>query len=301
MSRINKLRLFKLILDISYSEVQIIVIKIGINLSSDKCHYSCGRCLILTSVLKVVNLWVSVNNKQILKGLNLEVRQGEIRALMGPNGSGKSTAAYVIMGHPGYVVERGDITLDGESILPLPPDQRAKRGIFLAFQSPVEIPGVTLANFLRRAYLSVKAKDDEAKKLSISEFQNLLSKNLQLLQMDTSFIRRYLNENFSGGEKKRSEIVQLATLRPKIAILDETDSGLDIDSVKIVANAVEKLVREENMGVLVITHYARVLNYLRPDYVHVMFDGRIVASGGFELAEQLEKTGYKGFEAGLQQ
>lgn len=255
----------------------------------------------MTSILRLVDLWVSVENKQILKGVNLEVRQGEINALMGPNGSGKSTTAYVIMGHPGYIVDKGDITLDGESILPLSPDQRAKRGIFLAFQSPVEIPGVTLANFLRRAYLSVKTKEDESKKLSISEFQNLLSRNLQLLQMDASFMRRYLNENFSGGEKKRSEIVQLATLNPKIAILDETDSGLDIDSVKIVANAVQKLVREENMGVLIITHYARVLNYLRPDYVHVMFDGRIVASGGFELAEKLEKTGYKGLEERLQQ
>lgn len=255
----------------------------------------------MTSILRLVDLWVSVENKQILKGVNLEVRQGEINALMGPNGSGKSTTAYVIMGHPGYIVDKGDITLDGESILPLSPDQRAKRGIFLAFQSPVEIPGVTLANFLRRAYLSVKTKEDGSKKLSISEFQNLLSRNLQLLQMDASFMRRYLNENFSGGEKKRSEIVQLATLNPKIAILDETDSGLDIDSVKIVANAVQKLVREENMGVLIITHYARVLNYLRPDYVHVMFDGRIVASGGFELAEKLEKTGYKGLEERLQQ
>lgn len=249
----------------------------------------------MVSVLKIIDLWVSTGNKQILKGLNLEIRQGEINALMGPNGSGKSTTAHVIMGHPGYIVNKGDITLDGESILPLTPDKRAKKGIFLAFQSPVEIPGVTLANFLRRAYISIK-KDDDAKKITISEFQNLLSRNLQLLQMDTSFMKRYLNENFSGGEKKRSEIVQLATLTPKIAILDETDSGLDIDSLKTVANTVQSLVYQENMGVLIITHYARILNYLKPDYVHVMYDGRIVASGGFELAEQLERTGYKAFE-----
>ncbi|MEM3041295.1 MAG: Fe-S cluster assembly ATPase SufC [Nitrososphaerota archaeon] len=257
---------------------------------------SLGEVVDLSLTLKIMDLWVSAGHREILRGLNLEIKQGEISALMGPNGSGKSTTAYVIMGHPGYIVEKGDILLNGESILPLSTDQRAKRGIFLAFQSPVEIPGVTLSNFLRRAYLSIN-HDDNPKRLSINEFQNFLNRNLQLLQMDASFMRRYLNENFSGGEKKRSEIVQLAVLRPKIAILDEVDSGLDIDSVKLVANIIRQLVNQENMGVLIITHYARILNYLRPDYVHIMHDGKIVASGGFELAEEIERTGYRGIES----
>ncbi|MEM2931437.1 MAG: Fe-S cluster assembly ATPase SufC [Nitrososphaerota archaeon] len=257
---------------------------------------SLGEVVDLSLTLKIMDLWVSAGHREILRGLNLEIKQGEISALMGPNGSGKSTTAYVIMGHPGYIVEKGDILLNGESILPLSTDQRAKRGIFLAFQSPVEIPGVTLSNFLRRAYLSIN-HDDNPKRLSINEFQNFLNRNLQLLQMDASFMRRYLNENFSGGEKKRSEIVQLAVLRPKIAILDEVDSGLDIDSVKLVANIIRQLVNQENMGVLIITHYARILNYLRPDYVHIMHDGKIVASGGFELAEEIERTGYREIES----
>ncbi|MEM4450095.1 MAG: Fe-S cluster assembly ATPase SufC [Nitrososphaerota archaeon] len=257
---------------------------------------SLGEVVYLSLTLKIMDLWVSAGHREILRGLNLEIKQGEISALMGPNGSGKSTTAYVIMGHPGYIVEKGDILLNGESILPLSTDQRAKRGIFLAFQSPVEIPGVTLSNFLRRAYLSIN-HDDNPKRLSINEFQNFLNRNLQLLQMDASFMRRYLNENFSGGEKKRSEIIQLAVLRPKIAILDEVDSGLDIDSVKLVANIIRQLVNQENMGVLIITHYARILNYLRPDYVHIMHDGKIVASGGFELAEEIERTGYRGIES----
>lgn len=257
---------------------------------------SLGEVVYLSLTLKIMDLWVSAGHREILRGLNLEIKQGEISALMGPNGSGKSTTAYVIMGHPGYIVEKGDILLNGESILPLSTDQRAKRGIFLAFQSPVEIPGVTLSNFLRRAYLSIN-HDDNPKRLSINEFQNFLNRNLQLLQMDASFMRRYLNENFSGGEKKRSEIVQLAVLRPKIAILDEVDSGLDIDSVKLVANIIRQLVNQENMGVLIITHYARILNYLRPDYVHIMHDGKIVASGGFELAEEIERTGYREIES----
>ncbi|MEM3394538.1 MAG: Fe-S cluster assembly ATPase SufC [Nitrososphaerota archaeon] len=257
---------------------------------------SLGEVVYLSLTLKIMDLWVSAGHREILRGLNLEIKQGEISALMGPNGSGKSTTAYVIMGHPGYIVEKGDILLNGESILPLSTDQRAKRGIFLAFQSPVEIPGVTLSNFLRRAYLSIN-HDDNPKRVSINEFQNFLNRNLQLLQMDASFMRRYLNENFSGGEKKRSEIIQLAVLRPKIAILDEVDSGLDIDSVKLVANIIRQLVNQENMGVLIITHYARILNYLRPDYVHIMHDGKIVASGGFELAEEIERTGYRGIES----
>ncbi|MCX8203572.1 MAG: Fe-S cluster assembly ATPase SufC [Nitrososphaeria archaeon] len=232
--------------------------------------------------------------RQIIKGLNLTVSQGEIHALMGPNGSGKSTTAYVIMGHPKYTVEGGDIRLDGESILDLTPDQRAKRGLFLAFQYPQEITGLTTANFLRKAYLSIYG--DEGKKVSPSQFHKTLVENFRALQFDESFTRRYLNEGFSGGEKKRSEIVQMLTLKPKIAVLDETDSGLDIDGVKVVAAAVKGMVERENVGVLVITHYARILNYLRPDYVHIMYDGRIIVSGGYELAEELERVGYKGIE-----
>ncbi|MEN3047544.1 MAG: Fe-S cluster assembly ATPase SufC [Candidatus Caldarchaeales archaeon] len=244
--------------------------------------------------LEIVDLYAGVEGRQIIKGLNLTVSQGEIHALMGPNGSGKSTTAYVVMGHPKYTVESGDIRLDGESILDLTPDQRAKRGIFLAFQYPQEITGLTMANFLRKAYLSIYG--EEGKKVSPSQFHRTLVENFRALQFDESFTRRYLNEGFSGGEKKRSEIVQMLTLRPKIAILDETDSGLDIDGVKVVAAAVKDMVERENVGALVITHYARILNYLRPDYVHIMYDGRIIASGGFELAEELERVGYKGIE-----
>ncbi|MDW8043388.1 MAG: Fe-S cluster assembly ATPase SufC [Nitrososphaerota archaeon] len=244
--------------------------------------------------LEIVDLYAGVEGKQIIKGLNLTVSQGEIHALMGPNGSGKSTTAYVIMGHPKYTVEGGDIRLDGESILDLTPDQRAKRGLFLAFQYPQEITGLTTANFLRKAYLSIYG--DEGKKVSPSQFHKTLVENFRALQFDESFTRRYLNEGFSGGEKKRSEIVQMLTLKPKIAVLDETDSGLDIDGVKVVAAAVKGMVERENVGVLVITHYARILNYLRPDYVHIMYDGRIIVSGGYELAEELERVGYKGIE-----
>ncbi|MCS7146107.1 MAG: Fe-S cluster assembly ATPase SufC [Nitrososphaerota archaeon] len=242
------------------------------------------------TILELRDVWAGIEGKTILKGVDLLVKGGEIAALMGPNGSGKSTTAQVIMGHPKYSVERGDILLDGESILELSPDQRAKRGLFLAFQYPLEISGVTMANFLRRAYLSIH--EESTKKLTVSEFHKILVENFKLLQMDETFTKRYLNEGFSGGEKKRSEIVQLATLSPRIAILDETDSGLDIDSVRIVAEAIRQINREKGTGFLVITHYARILNYLRPDVVHVMSDGRIIASGGFELAEELEKKGY---------
>lgn len=247
------------------------------------------RFWVLT-ILELRDVWAGIEGKTILKGVDLLVKGGEIAALMGPNGSGKSTTAQVIMGHPKYSVERGDILLDGESILELSPDQRAKRGLFLAFQYPLEISGVTMANFLRRAYLSIH--EESTKKLTVSEFHKILVENFKLLQMDETFTKRYLNEGFSGGEKKRSEIVQLATLSPRIAILDETDSGLDIDSVRIVAEAIRQINREKGTGFLVITHYARILNYLRPDVVHVMSDGRIIASGGFELAEELEKKGY---------
>ncbi len=241
-------------------------------------------------MLEIRDLWASVEGKTILRGVDMVVRKGEVAALMGPNGSGKSTLAMVVMGHPKYTVEKGDILFNGESILGLSPDQRARLGIFLAFQYPVEISGVTMANFLRRAYLAVRGEDQQ--KLSASEFHRLLVENFRLLQMSDSFTKRYLNEGFSGGEKKRAEIVQLATLNPKLAILDETDSGLDIDSVRIVASAIKKLNEERGTTFLVITHYARILDYLRPDTVHVMYEGRIAASGGYELAIELEKKGY---------
>jgi Fe-S cluster assembly ATP-binding protein len=241
-------------------------------------------------LLEIRDLWASVEGKTILRGVDMVVRKGEVAALMGPNGSGKSTLAMVVMGHPKYTVERGDILFNGESILGLSPDQRARLGLFLAFQYPVEISGVTMANFLRRAYLAVRGEDQQ--KLSASEFHRLLVENFRLLQMSDAFTKRYLNEGFSGGEKKRAEIVQLATLNPKLAILDETDSGLDIDSVRIVASAIKKLNEERGTTFLVITHYARILDYLRPNTVHVMHEGRIAASGGYELAVELEKKGY---------
>jgi Fe-S cluster assembly ATP-binding protein len=241
-------------------------------------------------LLEIRDLWASVEGKTILRGVDMVVRKGEVAALMGPNGSGKSTLAMVVMGHPKYTVERGDILFNGESILGLSPDQRARLGLFLAFQYPVEISGVTMANFLRRAYLAVRGEDQQ--KLSASEFHRLLVENFRLLQMSDAFTKRYLNEGFSGGEKKRAEIVQLATLNPKLAILDETDSGLDIDSVRIVASAIKKLNEERGTTFLVITHYARILDYLRPDTVHVMHEGKIAASGGYELAVELEKKGY---------
>ncbi len=247
--------------------------------------------------LEIRDLHASVEGKQILRGVNLKVREGEIHTVMGPNGSGKSTLAYVIMGHPRYVVDSGDILLDGESILELTPDQRAKKGLFLAFQYPVEVSGLTVANFLRRAYLNLKygggEVDKQKERISVIEFQKLLNEKLQMLSLDPSLARRYLNEGFSGGEKKRAEILQLAVLQPRIAILDETDSGLDIDGVRIVAEGVRKLVEQTGMGVLLITHYQRILKYITPHYVHVMYNGRIVESGGPELAELLEEKGYK--------
>jgi Fe-S cluster assembly ATP-binding protein len=246
------------------------------------------------SKIEIKDLHVSVEGKEIIKGLNLVVEQGKIHAIMGPNGSGKSTLANVLMGHPKYKVDKGSVTFDGKNILEMAPDKRAKLGLFLAFQYPVEIPGVSLFNFLRAAYNSINnghSKTIEKEVLSVLDFQKLLKEKTKLLQMDDSFIYRHLNEGFSGGEKKRAEILQLAVLNPKIAILDETDSGLDIDSVKIVANGVNNA-KGNDMGVLLITHYQRILKYIKPDYVHVMINGKIVKSGGEELAEKLEKKGY---------
>lgn len=244
------------------------------------------------SELAIKNLHVQVEEKEILKGVNLTIRQGEVHALMGPNGTGKSTLAYVLMGHPKYKVTEGEVRFNGQNILELAPDERSRLGIFLAFQYPVAIPGVSVANFLRTALNARrKAKNPEDKGIPIPEFRKLLKEKMDLLQMDHSFAGRYLNEGFSGGEKKRAEILQMATLQPEIAILDETDSGLDIDALRIVSDGVNAL-RGPNLGVLIITHYQRILNYVQPDFVHIMMDGRIVDSGGPELALHLEEHGY---------
>ncbi|MFN8481712.1 MAG: Fe-S cluster assembly ATPase SufC [Anaerolineae bacterium] len=236
--------------------------------------------------LEIRNLHVSVEGKPILKGVDLTIEKGRVHALMGPNGSGKSTLAYTLMGHPLYDVDEGEVWFKGENILDLEPDDRAKLGIFLAFQYPVTIPGVSVANFLR---LALSAR--RGQKVPIPEMRKVLVEKMKMLDMDPSFAGRYLNEGFSGGEKKRAEILQMAVLNPEIAILDETDSGLDIDALKIVAQGVNS-VMNPNMGTLVITHYQRLLNYIKPDVTHVMMNGRIVMEGGPELALDLEEKGY---------
>lgn len=252
------------------------------------------------STLQIKDLHVSVEGKEILKGLNLEVKQGEIHALMGPNGSGKSTLAYVLMGHPKYKIEKGEILIDGKNILELSPDQRAKLGLFLGFQYPVEISGVTLASFLRSAYNSITGKENGTigqEMLSVIQFRKFVKEKIKEFQMDESFAERYLNEGFSGGEKKRAEILQMSILKPKIAILDETDSGLDVDALKVVADGINKLTGPQ-LGVLLITHYSRILNYIKPQFVHVLVDGVIAKSGGEELARQLEEKGYDWIKVG---
>jgi Fe-S cluster assembly ATP-binding protein len=244
------------------------------------------------SELVIKNLHVGIEDNEILKGFELTVRPGEIHAIMGPNGTGKSTLAYALMGHPNYEITGGEVLFKGENILELDPDERSHMGLFLAFQYPVAIPGVTVANFLRTAINARrKAEDPDDKGISIPEFRKLLKERMDMLKMDHSFAGRYLNDGFSGGEKKRAEILQMATLKPEIAILDETDSGLDIDALRIVSEGVNAL-RSPDFGAVVITHYQRILNYIQPDFVHIMLDGRIVESGGPELALQLEEHGY---------
>jgi len=244
------------------------------------------------SELIVKNLHVSIEGKEILKGLNLEIKKGEIHAIMGPNGTGKSTLAYSLMGHPSYEVTEGEVIFNGENILEMSPDERSRLGLFLAFQYPVSIPGVTVANFLRTALNARRrAENPDDKGISILEFRKMLKEKMDLLKMDHAFAGRYLNDGFSGGEKKRAEILQMATLKPKIAVLDETDSGLDIDALRIVSEGVNALADGE-LGVLVITHYQRLLNYIKPQFVHIMFNGRIVESGGPDLALLLEEQGY---------
>jgi Fe-S cluster assembly ATP-binding protein len=244
------------------------------------------------SKLEIKNLHVSIEGKEILSGLNLTVNSGEVHAIMGPNGTGKSTLANTLMGHPSYQVTEGEILFKGQNIVGLPVDERARLGMFLAFQYPVSIPGVTVANFLRTAVNAHrKALDNTDKGIPIPEFRKQMIVQMDYLKMDHAFAGRYLNEGFSGGEKKRTEILQMAMLKPEIAILDETDSGLDIDALKIVSEGVNAL-RNPDLGVLVITHYQRMLNYIKPDVVHVMMDGRIVESDGPELALTLEERGY---------
>ncbi|HYC11424.1 MAG TPA: Fe-S cluster assembly ATPase SufC [Nitrososphaerales archaeon] len=240
--------------------------------------------------LAIKDLHASVEGKEILKGVDLTVRQGETHALMGPNGSGKSTLAYTLMGHPKYHVTSGEATIDGESILGLTPDKRVKRGLFLAFQYPVAVQGVSMFSFLRAAYNAAHTTDPKEPP-TIFEFKEAVAEKLKMLSMDDSFLTRYLNEGFSGGEKKRAEILQMALMQPKYAVLDETDSGLDIDALRIVAEGINK-VSGPNMGALIITHYQRILKYVKPQFVHVMYQGRIIESGGEELSRLLEEKGY---------
>jgi Fe-S cluster assembly ATP-binding protein len=237
-------------------------------------------------MLKIENLHVEIDGNEIVKGLDLEVGRGELHAIMGPNGSGKSTLANVLMGHPRYEVTEGSVTFEGEDVLELEPDERAKMGMFLAFQYPSEVPGVSVANFLRTAVNSVREQE-----LSPMEMYKLLQEKMAVMRMDPKFAERYLNEGFSGGEKKRNEILQMLMLEPRLAILDETDSGLDIDALQVVARGVNEM-RGPEFSAVLITHYQRILRYIEPDRVHVMLDGRLVTSGGKELAEDLEEKGY---------
>jgi Fe-S cluster assembly ATP-binding protein len=236
--------------------------------------------------LEIQNLHVRTEEREILHGVDLTIQKGETHALMGPNGSGKSTLANTLMGNPAYEITEGRVLLDGEDITEADPDDRAKAGLFLAFQYPVSIPGVSVANFLRTA---INAKREEP--IKVKEFGQILKKNMEILRINREFTSRYLNDGFSGGEKKRAEILQLAMLEPAYAVLDETDSGLDIDALRIVSDGVNAL-RGPNMGSLIITHYTRILGYVRPDFVHIMLDGRIVQEGGAELADTLEDKGY---------
>src|SRR5213596_2401368 len=242
---------------------------------------------------EIKDLRVSVEGREILKGVSLAVNKGEVHAVMGPNGSGKSTLSHTLMGHPNYKVVGGQVLFKGKDILTLPTEQRAKLGMFLALQYPVVVPGITMSNFLRTAINAKRGFDgkDKSKAISVKEFRALLKNEMSVLRMDDSFLSRYVNEGFSGGEKKRAEILQMAVLKPEMAILDETDSGLDIDSIKFVSDAVNRM-RGPELGILIITHYTRILEFIKPDFVHVLVDGKFVLSGGPEVADRLEKTGY---------
>lgn len=237
-------------------------------------------------MLEIKNLHVSTDNKEILKGLSLKINKGEVHAIMGPNGSGKSSLSLALMGHPRYQVTKGTIKLDGKNITTLTPDKRAKLGLFLAMQYPVAVPGVSVLNLLRSAN-----KNLQAKKVSALEFQNKVKQEMKSLTMDEKFLARSINDGFSGGEKKKAEILQLSILKPKYAVLDETDSGLDVDALKIVSQGINS-VAGKNLGVLLITHYQRILRYVKPDFVHILVDGQIIKSGGADLASEIEEKGY---------
>src|SRR5258706_4662007 len=241
-------------------------------------------------LLEIKDLYASVDGNEILKGINLKVNKGEVHAIMGPNGSGKSTLAKVLAGHPSYEVTGGEVLYYGKNLLEMPPDERAREGVFMAFQYPVEVPGVSNAQFLRLAY-NEKQKHLGQEELDPLEFKDLLKEKAALVEMDASFMTRSVNEGFSGGEKKRNEILQMAVLDPKLSVLDETDSGLDIDALRIVAEGVNKL-HDPNKAVILVTHYQRLLNYITPDFVHVLSAGRIVKEGGKELALELEEKSY---------
>jgi Fe-S cluster assembly ATP-binding protein len=241
-------------------------------------------------MLEIKNLHAKIEDREILRGINLTVNAGEVHAIMGPNGSGKSTLAKVLAGHPNYEVTEGEVLYFGQNLFEMETDERARAGVFLAFQYPIEIPGVSNANFLRMAY-NEKAKHEGKDELDPLEFDDLLQEKMKIVEMDKSFINRAVNEGFSGGEKKRNEILQMAVLEPKLAVLDETDSGLDIDALRVVAGGVNKLAHKDN-AILLVTHYQRLLDYIEPDFVHVLYQGRIVKSGDKELARELEKKGY---------
>jgi Fe-S cluster assembly ATP-binding protein len=242
---------------------------------------------------EIRDLHVAVEGREILKGVSLGLSRGEVHAVMGPNGSGKSTLSNTLMGHPGYQVTGGEVLFKGRKLLELEADERARLGVYLAFQYPTVVPGVTMTNFLRTALNAKRGYDgkDKSKAVNPREFRALLKEPMQTLRIDDSFLSRYINEGFSGGEKKRAEILQMAVLKPEIAILDETDSGLDIDSIKFVSEAINAM-RGPDLGMLIITHYTRILQFIEPDHVHVLVNGQVVRSGGAEVAEQLEKTGY---------
>ena len=241
-------------------------------------------------LLEVKNLYAGIDGKTILKGLNLQIKRGEVHAIMGPNGSGKSTLAKVLAGHPSYQVTKGEILFDGKNLFDLAPDERAREGIFMAFQYPVEVPGVSNSQFLRLAY-NEKMKHIDGEELDPLEFNDLLKEKAKIVDMSSDFFKRSVNVGFSGGEKKRNEILQMAVLEPKLALLDETDSGLDIDALRVVANGVNQLKNEDN-GIILVTHYQRLLDYITPDFVHVLAGGKIVKEGGKELALELEEKGY---------
>ncbi|TME14829.1 MAG: Fe-S cluster assembly ATPase SufC [Chloroflexi bacterium] len=248
---------------------------------------------VLVADLEIRDLRVSVEGREILKGVSLDVSKGEVHAVMGPNGSGKSTLSQTLLGHPGYKVEGGRVRFKGQDILELTPDARSRLGLFLALQYPIVVPGITMNNFLRTALNAHRGYDgkDKSKSVSPKEFRTLVEPYLETLRIDRTFLSRYINEGFSGGEKKRAEILQMAVLQPEVAVLDETDSGLDIDSIKYVSEAINKM-RGPELGVLMITHYTRILQFIKPDYVHVMVAGQVVESGGAEVADRLEREGY---------